>query len=219
MSSPAPTPDPRPGDRSLLRRRVAIAPLCLCLVAGVHLYRVATANQTPWKGGGFGMFSTVDSETARYLRCYLVRDDGSELPLAIPAPLARRAAELRAAPSMEAARQLAQRLVRRSWTQPIAERQAVAEAVRTAEPRGSLSAAELVAARRGAAAEVTDVPAGADAAVESSAGARGAVDGVPFRSVRVEVWKYDFDASRAELVGRKLLEVVESRPALREVQP
>src|SRR5438105_11942664 len=96
-------------DRWHFCRRAALAPLCLCLVAGLHVVRVWTCRQTPWKGGGFGMFSTVDDESARFLRCYLVTDDG-ELPLAIPPAADKMVAEIRAAPTQSALDDLAQRL-------------------------------------------------------------------------------------------------------------
>lgn len=39
--------------------------LLLCLVAVVHLQLTRLAGMAPWKGGGFGMFSTTDSGTSR----------------------------------------------------------------------------------------------------------------------------------------------------------
>src|SRR5687768_8275436 len=109
--------DPRqlpPDERRHFYRRAAIAPLCLCVVAGLQVSRVWCCNQTPWKGGGFGMFSTVDAESARFLRCYLVTDLG-ELPLPVPDELDKREAELRAAPTIAAAKDLASRLASRRW--------------------------------------------------------------------------------------------------------
>jgi hypothetical protein len=75
---------------------------------------VATNGQTPWKGGGFGMFSTVDSESARYLRVFAVTPDG-DLPIVIPARWQKRAWELRAAPSSAAAKELALKLADLPW--------------------------------------------------------------------------------------------------------
>jgi hypothetical protein len=39
----------------------SIPSLLLLTVAVAHAWRVAVQDLTPWKGGGFGMFSTVDS--------------------------------------------------------------------------------------------------------------------------------------------------------------
>ena len=90
------------------------APLCLCVVAGLHLFRVWTCDQTPWKGGGFGMFSTVDDESARFARCYLVTESG-DLPLPIPPAANKLLAELRAAPTQHKLNELARRLAAQSW--------------------------------------------------------------------------------------------------------
>ncbi|HET9333331.1 MAG TPA: hypothetical protein VFQ21_07095 [Gemmatimonadota bacterium] len=37
-----------------------VPPILLCLVAVVQVYLVKAQELTPWKGGGFGMFSTND---------------------------------------------------------------------------------------------------------------------------------------------------------------
>jgi hypothetical protein len=119
-STPTKTPDPLapdPDDRPFLLRRAAIAPLCLCLVAGLHAFRVATCGQTPWKGGGFGMFSTVDSEAARFVRAFAETPEG-ELPLDIPKHLEKTAAELRAAPTQAKIDALAGRLAAIHWRRP-----------------------------------------------------------------------------------------------------
>ena len=39
-----------------------LPPLLLCLVALLQLFLVRTHDLTPWRGGGFGMFSTNDGE-------------------------------------------------------------------------------------------------------------------------------------------------------------
>ena len=79
------------------RLRLALAPLCLCLVALLQLARVHWYEQTPWKGGGFGMFSTVDTRGARFLRLFLVHDD-ERLSIDVPSPMKKLSRELRAAP-------------------------------------------------------------------------------------------------------------------------
>ena len=43
-----------------------LAPALLLAVAGVHSYLVEAKKQTPWEGGGFGMFSTMDKRQARF---------------------------------------------------------------------------------------------------------------------------------------------------------
>jgi len=198
-------------DRAVFNRRVALAPLCLCLVAGLHLYRVATADQTPWKGGGFGMFSTVDSESARYLRCYLLGDDGTEFPLAIPNSLSKRAAELRAAPSLDGAKQLALRLARRRWSQPTASRMAEAQLWLTSAADRRLSFGEVISQARGDESSIAELPPGLYLAAEGVDASAPEQGGIEFRAVRVEVWKYRFDAEKCELRGSKLFDVDQPR--------
>jgi hypothetical protein len=57
-----------------------VAPLVLIGIACLQLYLAHSHHLTPWKGGGFGMFSTVDSQGARFLRIYLLTAEG-EVPM------------------------------------------------------------------------------------------------------------------------------------------
>lgn len=57
------------------------APGLLVLIACLQLWRAHTQNLTPWKGGGFGMFSTVDDPGKRILRTYLITPEGEALAL------------------------------------------------------------------------------------------------------------------------------------------
>jgi hypothetical protein len=50
----------------------------LIVVACVQIYLARTANLTPWKGGGFGMFSTTDGNANRYIRIYVSAPQRSE---------------------------------------------------------------------------------------------------------------------------------------------
>ncbi|MBP0001466.1 MAG: hypothetical protein J7641_21165 [Cyanobacteria bacterium SID2] len=44
-----------------------LTPLLLVTIAIVQIYLASTANLSPWKGGGFGMFSTIDAPSMRVL--------------------------------------------------------------------------------------------------------------------------------------------------------
>jgi len=50
----------------------------LIIVACVQIYLARNADLTPWKGGGFGMFSTTDGNANRYLRVYVSGPQRSE---------------------------------------------------------------------------------------------------------------------------------------------
>lgn len=54
-----------------------MAPLLLTGVALTHQVLTATHELTAWKGGGFGMFATVDSHTTRTIYTLIERRDGS----------------------------------------------------------------------------------------------------------------------------------------------
>jgi hypothetical protein len=103
----------RASDGFVLRRALLV-PVCLCLVVAIHAYHVHANGQTAWKGGGFGMFSTVDAEHARYVKAYLLTPQG-EFPVAIPADLRKSVAQLRAAPNQAATENLARKLLAKHW--------------------------------------------------------------------------------------------------------
>jgi hypothetical protein len=50
----------------------------LIVVACVQIYLARNADLTPWKGGGFGMFSTTDGNSNRYIRVYVSGPQRSE---------------------------------------------------------------------------------------------------------------------------------------------
>ena len=55
-------------------RIVAYVPaIVLACVALIQVYLVNAHGLSPWKGGGFGMFSTIDGTRNRLLRLYIVR--------------------------------------------------------------------------------------------------------------------------------------------------
>jgi len=68
------------------RAAAAAAPLLLTLVAGGQLWLAHARALTPWCGGGFGMFSTVDGWGARHLHAWL-RGDGWRREVELPREL------------------------------------------------------------------------------------------------------------------------------------
>jgi hypothetical protein len=190
-------------DRSLQIRRVLLAPICLCLVAALHIWRVNTAGQTPWKGGSFGMFSTIDSESSRFVHAYALTNDGP-LPLQIPSELEKKVAELRAAPNEEQLRALADKLARRSWIDPEAAQQRLAEQL-----KNETSATPLTGARlrelRSAQPLVTNVShhQPTTTLIAEKFGESNPAT-VPFTAVRVEVWKFEMPAATTHLKPRLL---------------
>ena len=67
-----------------------LAPLVLVAGVAVQRYNVVVHEQTPWAGGGFGMFSTVDVPGARATRAYVLTDRGPALIVDPPLPESER---------------------------------------------------------------------------------------------------------------------------------
>lgn len=60
-----------------------LAPGLLIVIALVQLARVHMGTLTPWKGGGFGMFSSFEGPDSRFIKVYLLTK-GGELPTRLP---------------------------------------------------------------------------------------------------------------------------------------
>src|SRR5262245_51590203 len=189
-------------ERRHFFRRAALAPLCLVLVAGLHLVRVWTANQTPWKGGGFGMFSTVDAESARFLRCYLVTENG-RLPLPVPQPLEKTIAELSAAPTAEGLKRLAQRLARHEWRWKDERQQRDATAVARVEGV-AVTAVSLKGSGEATSCRPNRLP-GAIHALEPVALSETDDAAIAYSAVQVECFRYRYDGQtgvlRSEIIA------------------
>lgn len=111
-ASATPTPMNRPTPRQLVVW--FLAPALLVGVAGVHAYFATAMNQTPWEGGGFGMFSTVDKRQARFVRCSLILP-GDTARIQLPGHLRTYVQRLRARPTSDRVESLAQYLANATW--------------------------------------------------------------------------------------------------------
>ena len=164
------------------RRRLLIwflAPALLVSVAGIHSYLAAVKNQTPWEGGGFGMFSTVDKRQARFVRYVLVTPEG-EARVRPPEHLHTYVERLRARPTSSRVESLAQYLANATWVRTLPDssgRAATRGPTSDSGPRYRFLPSH----------ETSDRP-------------RATVD-----SVRVEVWRYRFVSRPRGLEANKLL--------------
>jgi hypothetical protein len=98
------------------RLAVAAPPLLLVAVAAVQMTLALTANLSPWKGGGFGMFASNDGLPFRELRVFVSAPDRAE-ELLIPASLHDAAARAATFPRDGALRALAQAIADRERRQ------------------------------------------------------------------------------------------------------
>lgn len=87
-------------------------------VAGRHAYLVNTEDLTPWKGGGFGMFSTIDAGASRILRVELTDEKGGRWKAAVPSDLSSAKSLIRRLPSEALLEDLVEELGRRVWLPP-----------------------------------------------------------------------------------------------------
>jgi hypothetical protein len=103
---------------SVLPRRVLVTCIpsaLLCVVALHQAYRVSREGLTPWKGGGFGMFSTIDSQAERFVRLSVTTAGGETLAVPIPAEYRRQIDRARLLPWAPATATLAADLLRQAW--------------------------------------------------------------------------------------------------------
>src|SRR5687768_8072760 len=90
------------------------APFVLIVIACLQIYLAQTQDLSRWKGGGFGMFSTLDSPSARFLRIYIITEAG-EFPVVVPSHLVELKDRVRAVPSESSVRTLSAELARSRW--------------------------------------------------------------------------------------------------------
>ena len=100
----------------------ATLPAALLVLVGIGQLRLAhTVGLSPWKGGGFGMFASLDARPFRYVRIFVEAPERSE-ELAVPPSLEALAASAENLPGDHQLEQLAQGVVAREQRQqrPIA---------------------------------------------------------------------------------------------------
>ena len=92
--------------------RTALPVGLLLAVAALQLTLARTAGLSPWKGGGFGMFSTTDDAGRRHVRVFVSASERSE-ELAIPPSLQDLASRAAVLPTNAALSRLARGVVAR----------------------------------------------------------------------------------------------------------
>lgn len=127
------------GPASRWRQCGPILPAAALVVVAVLQMTVGRAwGLSPWKGGGFGMFSTLDARPFRYLRVYVTAPQRSE-ELAIPESLADAAAAAEILPTDAQLARFARAVVRRERSRGRPVAQVRVEVWREEFARGSLT--------------------------------------------------------------------------------
>jgi hypothetical protein len=102
-----------PDRSSWLRQRAPLLPAVFLVVVAAAQMTVGRAwGLSPWKGGGFGMFSTLDARPFRYVRVYVTAPERSE-ELAITGSLEEAAASAEILPTDAMLQRLARRIAER----------------------------------------------------------------------------------------------------------
>ena len=86
--------------------------MVLIVVATAQIVLTQVRMLSPWKGGGFGMFATLDGRPFRYVRMFVRAPERSE-ELAVPASLEELAASVEILPSDPQLERLARAVVAR----------------------------------------------------------------------------------------------------------
>lgn len=192
-----------------------IAPGLLCGIALVQLAFAQFSTLSPWKGGGFGMFSTVDSPGARFLRVYLVTPDG-EIPVMIPDNLKNKEVELRTVGSRQLADEFIGMLANGTWVKLRME-SAVPYYVRLLKLQNQ---------ERNQDRAIGDLDAKSqqvDEAIDFQKlnfvrmlrpNEQPNVDDtkIDFQSIRLELWKYSFEKESVTLKAQKQFQLTAARP-------
>lgn len=177
------------------------APALLLGIASAQFAFAHFSTLSPWKGGGFGMFSTVDSPGARFLRIHLLTDRG-EIPVAVPDGFHAAARELRTTGSEARAAELARSLAAGTWVR-----------LRIASPvqryRHLLSTSRLAESSVGGADDGVIDLGKLNFVRMLKPNETVGTDDTALRvvAVRIEVWKYAFDPNNTSLHAEKFLDV------------
>lgn len=77
----------REATRNQLRRYLGRLPVALLIVVALNQLRLVQSDHlSPWSGGGFGMFASVDSPGSRHLHIFL-ENDSVRQEVAFPASM------------------------------------------------------------------------------------------------------------------------------------
>jgi hypothetical protein len=97
----------------MLRRLAIWGPVALLLtVASAQMLLARWSDLSPWKGGGFGMFASVDGSPFRWARIYVFAAERSE-EIAVPPSLQDQAHRVATWPHRRALESLARNVIAR----------------------------------------------------------------------------------------------------------
>lgn len=178
-----------------LKHHVCIlcTPVILVILACTQLYNARFRFLTPWEGGGFGMFSTVDSLGNRLLRCTLITDRG-DFPVEVPPAMYHLLRKSTSIPSPELLSEFARQLSQVAWEPRMSGNSKKSNGAHASEPEYTMTA-------KGEYYGYTSY----HLPLETG-------DTANVLGVRVEVMRMVFDAEEHRLRAEKILAVTENQP-------
>jgi hypothetical protein len=188
-----------PGNKLTDRFYLYLSPFLLLTIASIQFYFAHAYELTPWKGGGFGMFSTVDALDTRFLKIFLITPNGA-IPADVPANLEQDKTRIRSLPTPSRIAALAEAMARGTWIDCDIRRREVFAKVTGAPSSDASSPATRSTGKPRMVRQLEP-----DEVAHSSA------EIVEFSSIRVEFWRYRFDPGDAILRAGKVLEVTRPR--------
>ncbi|NEO91587.1 MAG: hypothetical protein F6K56_15635 [Moorea sp. SIO3G5] len=198
-------------------------PSLLATVALVQQYASHQLSLTPWKGGGFGMFSTVDSPAARFLRIYIVTDEG-KTQVKLPKWLGKLATEVRTIPTKNRLLRLTRELAQSQWisyASPSSEPPTLNEATVNATEGDTSS--DYVSNLDSEAPDLIDRQSQVQLQIQrltqllppevlkKGKSLPSKAEFVAVKEVQVEVWQYMFDPESSQVKAHKLSSSVVKR--------
>ncbi len=94
---------------------VYVPALMFGLVVAHHAYQVSAHGLTRWKGGGFGMFSTIDYPPNRFLRLFIVTDQNETIRARSPEEFGREFTRAESLPYDPQTQVFVNRLAQLAW--------------------------------------------------------------------------------------------------------
>ncbi|HEY9664196.1 MAG TPA: hypothetical protein V6C65_37610, partial [Allocoleopsis sp.] len=107
----------------------------LVMVALLQLYLTHTANLSPWKGGGFGMFGAIDAPDMRVIQAEGLDQDGNRIQFDVYSALDDRTIRrTRTLPRQSDLEQMAPQFVGQSVVPTTIQRQAIYHKFQSTDP-------------------------------------------------------------------------------------
>ena len=132
-----------------------VAPILLVLVASLQIVLAESADLSPWLGGGFGMFATIDSRDERHL-LVIVESPGLTRHPQIPEDLRDWESRVRAFPTASRMQAFAEALLARERERIPGVEGVRLELWRNQRTRGSLALSESLVRSARAEARIGD---------------------------------------------------------------